>query len=294
MSIALSYVTTTFNKLPYLKQVYSRLLKSRQPDEEIIAIDGGSTDGTVEFLQDLKSRGAIDFFLSERDKGESHGTNKGLVAARGALIKVITDDDCFHYPGIRACAQHMLEHPEIDLMGTEGASVNWKRPDAIRASDTRAEYRRYREQAVPFPFCGLGWLIRRTSLPLLGLFDTAFSRMDAEYTLRTTAGKGVVGWYTGYTWARILNPKSNSLNMKARQAKERTRLNAFYGSSDHTELLDPQPLSNRMKSLLAPLVKKLAPKKPVRQFNIPPTDEQFRIVDRWLEEANAQEPGRFL
>jgi glycosyltransferase involved in cell wall biosynthesis len=294
-TIRLSYVTTTFDKLPYLKEVYARLLKHRQPDEEIIAIDGGSTDGTVEFLTNLKNQGKIDFFLSERDKGESNGTNKGMLAAKGDLIKIITDDDSFHYPGIRECRQYMLENPQIDLLGTEGASINWKRTDPIRASDTRPEYRRYREEGIPFPFCGLGWMIRRSSLPLLGLFDTSFSRMDAEYTLRVTAGKGVVAWYTGYTWARILNPKSNSKNLKTRQAKERMRLNAFYGIAGYNDLLDPQPFSNRLKSYLAPILKPLKPtRKPSAPIRIPSLSEGFEIADQWLAEVHAKEPGRFL
>lgn len=290
----LSYVTTTFNKLPYLKEVYARLLKNRQTDEEIIAIDGGSTDGTIEYLNDLQQRGKINRFLSEKDKGESHGTNRGLLLASGDLIKVVTDDDAFYYPGIQACRQYMLENPQIDLIGTEGASVNWKRPDPIRASDTRVEYRRYREEGIPFPFCGLGWMIRRSSLPLLGLFDTNFTRMDAEYTLRVTSGKGIVGWYTGYTWARILNPQSNSKNLRGRQAKERDRLNTFYGVGKYGDLLDPQPVSNRLKAYLAPILKPLLPKKASGPFRIPSISEGFSISDRWLEQANAKELGRFL
>ncbi|WP_460620260.1 glycosyltransferase, partial [Hymenobacter qilianensis] len=59
MAYALSYILTTYNKLPYLKQVLERLMAARQEDEEIVVADGGSKDGTVEYLQGLYAAGRI-------------------------------------------------------------------------------------------------------------------------------------------------------------------------------------------------------------------------------------------
>ena len=43
--ISLSYILTTFNKLAYLKISLPYLIASRQQDEEIVIVDGGSKDG---------------------------------------------------------------------------------------------------------------------------------------------------------------------------------------------------------------------------------------------------------
>ncbi|MEJ7663688.1 MAG: glycosyltransferase [Hymenobacter sp.] len=112
----LSYVLTTYNKLPYLRQVLGRLLAERQPDEEIVVCDGGSNDGTSAYLQELYEAGQIQQFVSERDKGEAHGFNKGFLRAKGEFVKIITDDDAYYYPVIRQAANYMLQHPTVDVM----------------------------------------------------------------------------------------------------------------------------------------------------------------------------------
>ena len=71
-------------------------------------MDGASDDGTVAYVAGLKARGLIDQFLSEPDCGEAHALNKGILLSRGALIKVITDDNVYHYPGIERCKAFML------------------------------------------------------------------------------------------------------------------------------------------------------------------------------------------
>ena len=55
----LSYVLTTRNKLPYLKEVMTRLIENVQDDEEIVVVDGASTDGSVEYLKNQFEKGHI-------------------------------------------------------------------------------------------------------------------------------------------------------------------------------------------------------------------------------------------
>ncbi|HRI80047.1 MAG TPA: glycosyltransferase, partial [Cyclobacteriaceae bacterium] len=55
--ITLSYVLTTYNKLPYLRVTIPYLLAACQPDEEIVVVDGGSQDGSAEYLAELHKSG---------------------------------------------------------------------------------------------------------------------------------------------------------------------------------------------------------------------------------------------
>lgn len=297
--VTLSYVTTTYNKLPYLKEVLKRLIESRQPDEEIIVVDGGSKDGTPDYLKQLFNQGAIQQWKSEPDKGESHGTNKAILMAQGELIKIITDDDAFFYPAIRECKKFMLEHPEYDILATDGVSVSWTRSDHFRASDQFRQYEQYRQESKPFDFCGLGMIIRRSSIPLLGLFHTSFTRIDAEYSLRITSGKGLLAWYTGPTWARILNAQSNSIVMRKRQELEVKKLNYFYSDLKPGQKaeLDPHTWLDTIRLWLWRKKKRWLRK--IKPFTMPvtaPTDmqESFARCDEWLQKANEQKPGRFL
>src|SRR3990167_8862320 len=124
--IQLSYITATKNKLPYLKLGLEKVIAQKKPDEEILIADGGSTDGTREYLAELKVQGKIDYFVSEQDFGESHALNKLFLVAKGTLIKIINDDDAYYFPAIEACKEFMLAHSQIDILGMEGGSIKHK------------------------------------------------------------------------------------------------------------------------------------------------------------------------
>ena len=228
--IRLTYALTTRNKLAFLKGVLAQLVTSMEADEEIVVADGGSTDGTVEFLQSQYRAGWIHQLVSAPDRGEAHGMNRAFLLARGELIKVVTDDDSYHWPGIRECKDFMLKHPEIDALGTEGAGTTWESEDPFDPSSSHVDFREWLLQHTPFSFCGLGLMIRRDSLALVGLFNTAFVRVDHEFTLRLTSGPANLAWYTGRTWVRMVNPQSNAVTQAARLAQETERVNRFYSS----------------------------------------------------------------
>lgn len=207
---ALSYVLTTYNKLPYLRQVVERLVAARQPDEEIVVTDGGSTDGTPEYLQGLLEAGLIQQFTSERDKGEAHGFNKGLLRARGELLKLVTDDDAFCYPAIREARLFMLAHPEIDVLtGNTGLMHLEALGTAQLYADVAANFRRWMANRDVVWLIGLPLLIRRSSLALTGLFHTGVVQVDTEFTYRITSLNVNLAWSTAMLSVRLENPHSN-------------------------------------------------------------------------------------
>lgn len=211
--ITLSYVLTTYNKLPFLKEVIRLLLQNRQADEEIIVTDGGSTDGTKEFLQNLYEQKLIHRFLSEKDKGEAHGFNKAICMARGELIKIVTDDDVYHYGQIREMKAFMLQNPSIDAVTGNILSVN------VMQQPTFVEWRRSyqlwfeqwvkKEVASTFFSC-LPLMVRRSAVPAIGLFDTSFKHIDLEYSVRLTATGKKIAFCTGIVAIGLVNSQSVS------------------------------------------------------------------------------------
>ncbi|MFM7859735.1 MAG: glycosyltransferase [Flammeovirgaceae bacterium] len=226
--INLSYILTTFNKLDYLKVTLPHLIRACQADEEIVVVDGGSTDGTVEFLKQLKSENKIHQFISEKDFGEAHGTNKAMLMARGELIKIITDDDAFHFQNINSCKEFMLSNNIIDVLGSNGYYVNTSISTQPEWVQMDSFFLNWKSNRKPFLFSGLSLMIRRSSLPLLGLLDTNFMIVDFEYTLRITSCKARVAWFTGATFLNIINPQSNSNKYLKRLRAEKKKLMKFY------------------------------------------------------------------
>jgi glycosyltransferase involved in cell wall biosynthesis len=299
-NIKLSYTISTYNKLSYLKETLPRLIANKKSDEEIIIVDGGSSDGTIDYLNELYKDRKIDFFISEKDAGEAHGTNKSWLNAQGDLIKVVSDDDAFDWEAIQKCKEFMLAHKEFDILGTNGVGVSYLRrkiSNVFRTSNYENEYERWLKDKKIFSFCGLGWMIRRSSLPLLGLLDTRYSRVDAEYTLRITSGRGNLAWYTGKVWARIINPSSQGVTKRKSQEIEVERLNATYTLLNNGKPVIDQyneKLFARLKPFAGPLKKIFADKNAGLDRKTPNFREQLKESEIFLEKINKRLTGTFL
>ncbi|MEK7675117.1 MAG: glycosyltransferase [Verrucomicrobiota bacterium] len=299
-SYKLSYVLTTYNKLPALKATLTRLLESVQPDEEIIVVDGKSTDGTAEYLRGLHQSGLIHQFMSERDCNQAHGTNKALLAARGELIKILTDDDAYHWPGIQACKQFMLAHPEADALGTDGALVATRKEQPPVFTATRPVFEKYLANRQEYSFGDLGLMLRRSSLALTGLFDPRYVLLDAEFTLRLTSGPARLAWYTGCVWARILNPRSTSLMRFESVRDDYIRLRRYY-SVIHRQPSLLVALRDCARTVFRPVKRRWLPADPSEMFpgssTTDPPPEWPRLLQRGedlLAERNRAAGGEFL
>ncbi len=289
----LSYIITTRNKLPYLRRAMTRLLAEHQDNENILVADGASADGTKEFLAELYRAGKIQNYTSEPDEGESHALNKLLLRAQGQLIKIITDDDVFFYPAIRACKTFLLAHPEIDLIGTEGGISHNQNPhDIARAVVYETAYRAWRTDHTPFSFCGLGIMFQRSSLPILGLWDPAFRRADAEFSYRITAGKANIAWYTGYSFVNVSNPQSVSIVHMKKIKEETERLDKFYLNKDPDSYFAAGCNAIRVKLNLTRGSSSRAQASPAQFLAASP--DLFLAAEKWLEARNQEQRPEFL
>ena len=77
-----------------------------------VLIDGVSTDGTLEIIENQQSPGSI--IVSEPDNGMYDAINKGLKHAKGEIIAILNADD--FYPANKVLAQVLeaFTDPEID------------------------------------------------------------------------------------------------------------------------------------------------------------------------------------
>ncbi len=83
----LSIITLTYNKLEYTKKFVTSLYKYTK-DFELIIVDNGSSDGTVEYLKSL----GVKLILNEENHGFSRGNNQGLELAEGEYIGFLNND----------------------------------------------------------------------------------------------------------------------------------------------------------------------------------------------------------
>jgi len=288
--IKLSYIITTRNKLPYLKETLSRLVANRKDDEEIIIADGASTDGTIDFLEKLFKLGKIDMYISEPDKGEAHGYNKCFFMARGELIKIITDDDIFNYPEIQKCKNFMLVNTHIDVIGSEGAKTNITKENSFKKIEYINDHKKWLSSRKPFSFCGLSLMIRKKSLPLTGILDTSFLRVDAEFSLRITAGKSNIAWCSNICFIHVANQNSNTVMYSDDYYSDSIKLERIYSTKNqlyYYVIMVKQYLKNTLKTYL----KKTNTNDIVNQEMILCT---YANCDSWLAEQNKNTNNNFF
>ena len=87
----LSIITINYNNLEGLKKTFESVFAQTFQDFEYIVIDGGSTDGSKEYIAENDDK--INYWVTEPDKGVYHAMNKGIVKASGEYLLFINSGD---------------------------------------------------------------------------------------------------------------------------------------------------------------------------------------------------------
>lgn len=89
----ISIITVVYNNKEYIKSAIESVLNQTYTNIEYIVVDGGSTDGTLDVIEQYINR--ISKVIHGPDKGMYDALNKGLMAASGQVVGVLHSDDLF-------------------------------------------------------------------------------------------------------------------------------------------------------------------------------------------------------
>lgn len=91
----LTIITINFNNLDGLKKTVESVLNQTSKEFEYVLIDGGSTDGSKEFIESLANNQTDSRikWISELDNGIYHAMNKGIKMAQGEFVQFINSGD---------------------------------------------------------------------------------------------------------------------------------------------------------------------------------------------------------
>jgi glycosyltransferase involved in cell wall biosynthesis len=92
MDLKFSIIVPSYNQGSFIVQTINSILNQSYKNVEILVVDGGSTDSTID---ELKKFGSKISWISERDRGQTHAINKGLALAHGNIITFINSDDYY-------------------------------------------------------------------------------------------------------------------------------------------------------------------------------------------------------
>ena len=89
----ISIIVPSYNARSTMQGCLESAFRQTLPDREIIVIDGGSTDGTMDIVREFSP--GLAAWSSEPDKGIYDAANKGVRSARGDWIHFLGADDVF-------------------------------------------------------------------------------------------------------------------------------------------------------------------------------------------------------
>ncbi len=96
--LKLSIITINYNNLPGLKVTIDSVLAQSYSNFEYIIIDGNSTDGSKEFINDHNEK--FSYWVSEKDGGVYNAMNKGILKANGEYCLFLNSGDYLAHPEI--------------------------------------------------------------------------------------------------------------------------------------------------------------------------------------------------
>ena len=106
-----SIVTIVYNNAEYIKDAIQSVLSQDYPHIEYVVIDGGSTDGTIEIVEDYLEQ--ISILLSEPDEGIYDAMNKGIQASTGDIIGFLNSDDFYPSRSVIKRVVETLKNPSL-------------------------------------------------------------------------------------------------------------------------------------------------------------------------------------
>ncbi len=110
-----SVVMPSFNQAAFIETSILSVLNQSYPKLELIVMDGGSTDGTVDILERMAKHEQRLAWRSEPDEGPAHAINKAIAMARGSVIGWLNSDDLYASDAIKY-ALSLLENESKPLM----------------------------------------------------------------------------------------------------------------------------------------------------------------------------------
>lgn len=124
-----SAVVPVYNAERYLTAALDSILAQDYPNLEIIAVDDGSTDSSLQVLQQYADRIGI---LTQENAGSARARNKGIEESRGQYIAFLDADDLWHPSKTGLQIREFERHPNVGLVYNEWMVVSGDAEDELR------------------------------------------------------------------------------------------------------------------------------------------------------------------
>lgn len=179
-----SIIVPSYNQGAFIARTLDSIFSQSYRPLEVIVIDGGSGDETVDVLTEYAARHNELRWMSEPDRGVADAVNKGLRMAHGELVGIQSSDDLYYAEALSETVSTIQQNP--------GCGMVYGDADNIDINDRLVSHYRVPDYSWPSLF-GISLCLPQSSI---------FFRMDLA--------RAVGGWNEEYFscdldyWLRLL------------------------------------------------------------------------------------------
>ena len=185
--IRITYVTITYQAAKVLQRTLDSVLEQDYPEITHLMIDGASTDGTLEMVNDYIERSnAADnghkvLLMSEPDNGIYDAMNKGIQMATGDVVGILNSDDYFTSSDVIERMVKTFDDPKIDAVYGDIHFIHDGKPDkCVRYYSSKP----FRPLCLRFGFMPAhpSFYCRREVFEKVGLYKTDY-KIGSDYEM---------------------------------------------------------------------------------------------------------------
>ncbi len=182
-----SIIMPSFNQVQFIERSLLSVLNQNYANIELIVVDGGSTDGTVEVIKKYASH--IHYWISESDKGQSDALNKGFGKATGEVVGWLNSDDLYLPGAIASAVEEFEANREVTVVFGDWWTIDSEDNviEELPAFDFNLEHFVY--EGFTHNSQGMFW--KRSAHERFGQFDVELHRtMDYDLIVRLGVSEG--------------------------------------------------------------------------------------------------------
>lgn len=117
-------VIPVYNREKYVTDAIESILTQQFTDFELLLIDDGSTDRSVEIMRSYTADPRVHVMCHESNLGIPKARHTGLALAQGTYLAMLDSDDIAHPARLNMQVDFLDRHPDYALVGTWTGGMN--------------------------------------------------------------------------------------------------------------------------------------------------------------------------